>query len=89
LRSFVDRAAGHELTVCGTDEAVCVFKVFDWTCGRLEFSDELSKVSQMVPSGNFEEMGIPMEKLVERFYKKKEKGLLEMREEFKADSKTH
>jgi hypothetical protein len=43
----------------------------------------------MVPSGNFEEMGIPIEKLVERFYKKKEKGLLEMREEFKADSKTH
>ena len=64
LRSFVDRAAGHELTV------------FDWTCGRLEFSGELSKVSEIVPSGNFEEMGLPMEKLVERFYKKKRKGFV-------------
>jgi len=88
LRSFVDGAEGHESTVCGTDEAVWVFKVFDWTCRRLEFSDELSKVSEMVPGGNFEEMGLPIEKLVERFYKRKEKGSLDMREEFKVGSKT-
>jgi len=45
LRSFVDRAEGHESTVCGTDKVVWVFKGFNWMRRRLEFSGELRKVS--------------------------------------------
>jgi hypothetical protein len=38
LRRFVDGRKGHEPAVRGTDEAVRVVRIFDWTCGRFEFS---------------------------------------------------
>jgi len=45
LRSFIGGAEGHKSAVCGTNEAVWVFKVFNRTCRRLEFSGELRKVT--------------------------------------------
>jgi hypothetical protein len=38
LRRLVDGGKGHELAVRGTDEAVRVVRIFDWTCGRFELS---------------------------------------------------
>jgi len=45
LRSFIDGAEGHKSAVCSTKQVVWVFKVFNRTCRRLEFSGELRKVS--------------------------------------------
>ena len=38
LRRFVDGGKGHEPAVRGTDEPVRVVRIFDWTCGSLEFA---------------------------------------------------